>query len=97
MLNVTDEILDGHSSVDVSTATSEPVNKLKHEDAGVKLIDNKKKHMERTLSAAQRDQILFKESKEDMNVKKETTQVMKESSRNNVNAISEMTAAIEKD
>ena len=29
VLNATDEILDEHSSVDVSTATSEPVNKRK--------------------------------------------------------------------
>ena len=51
--------------------------------------------MERTLSAAQRDQILLKESKEEMNFKKEMTDIMKESSKNTVNAISGMTAAIE--
>ena len=51
--------------------------------------------MERTLSAAQRDQIILKESKEEMNLIKEMTKVMpKESSKNTVNAISEMTAAI---
>ena len=53
--------------------------------------------MERTLSAAQRDQMLLKESKEEMNFKKELTKIMKELSKNTVNAISEMRAAIEKD
>ena len=98
-LIVTDEMLDEDLSVDVNTDTSAntdtPASKRKPEDACVKLIDNKRKHMERTLSAAQRDQLILKESKEEMNFKKEMTEIMKESSKNTVNAISGMTTAIE--
>ena len=95
-LIVTDEMLDEDLSVDVNTDTSStPASKRKPEDACVKLIDNKRKHMERTLSAAQRDQLLLKESKEEMNFKKEMTEIMKESSKNTVNAISGMATAIE--
>ena len=93
-LIVTDEMLDEDLLVDVNTDTSStPASKRKPEDACV--IDNKRKHMERTLSAAQRDQLLLKESKEEMNFKKEMTEIMKESSKNTVNAISGMATAIE--
>ena len=51
--------------------------------------------MERTLSAAQRDQILLKESKDEMNFKKEMIEVMRESSKNTMSAISGITTAIE--
>ena len=78
-----DESLDGPdlSLNDVLdfTNTNVPLdNKRKAEDACIKLIDNKRKHMERTLNAAQRDQILLKESKEEMNFKKEMTDIMRE-------------------
>jgi molecular chaperone GrpE (heat shock protein) len=99
---IADEILGEDSSVDLdmfndsNTASSaSATNKRKPDDACIKLIDNKRKHMERTLSAAQRDQILMKESKEEMNFKKEMTEVMKESSKNTANAIAHMTTAIE--
>ena len=74
-----------------------PVDLLlnKAKDARLKLIDNKRKHMEHTLSATQHDKILLKESKDEMNFKKEMTEVMKESSRNTINAITQMTTAIE--
>ena len=70
-------------------------NKRKSKYACIKLIDNKRKHMERTLSAAQRDQLLLKEGKEEMNFNKEMTDVMRESSKNTASAISQMTTAIE--
>lgn len=95
---VENEILGDDLSVDLSdcaTASTSDTNKRKAEDACVKLIDNKRKHMERNLSAAQRDQILLKESRDEMNFKKEMTEVMKESSRNTSNAITQMTTAIE--
>lgn len=37
-----------------------------------KLTENKRKHIERQLSAAQRDQLLLKESNEDLKFKKTT-------------------------
>ena len=44
------------------------------------LIDNKRKHLERNLSAAQRDQLLIQEAKEDSKFKRDLTNVMRESS-----------------
>ncbi len=44
------------------------------------LIDNKRKHLERNLSAAQRDQLLVKEAKEDSKFKRDLADVMRESS-----------------
>ena len=44
-----------------------------------KLIGNKKKNMERELSASQRDQLLLNESKEDVQFKKDLATVMQKS------------------
>ena len=43
------------------------------------LIDNKRKHMERQLSAAQRDKLLMQESKEEKEFRKELSNSLKES------------------
>ncbi|XP_028414211.1 uncharacterized protein LOC114537269 [Dendronephthya gigantea] len=90
-----DLLQDCQDVLEDDITASASVNKRKAEDACVKLIDNKRKNMERTLSAAQRDQILMRESKEEMNFKKEMCEVMKESSKNTAGAIGQMTAAIE--
>eukprot|EP00794_Sanderia_malayensis_P014422 gene14422-biopygen11518 len=45
-----------------------------------KLIDNKRKHLEKALSAAQRDHMLINEAKEDTKFRKELAQSMKQSS-----------------
>ena len=44
-----------------------------------KLIDSKRKHMEKQLSAAQRDQLLISEAKEDAQFRKDLAQAMRES------------------
>ena len=44
-----------------------------------KLIDNKRKHLEKTLSAAQRDQLLIKDSNEDFQFRKDLTKAMQQS------------------
>ena len=44
------------------------------------MIGNKRKHLERNLSASQRDQLLIKEAKEDSQFKKELAEVMRDSS-----------------
>ena len=41
-----------------------------------KLIDNKRKHLERQLSASQRDQLLINESKEDSQFKKDIAEAI---------------------
>ena len=42
-----------------------------------KLIDNKRKHMERQLSSAQRDQLLMNEAKEDSKFKRDMAEAIK--------------------
>ena len=46
-----------------------------------RLIDNKRKHLERKLSATQRDCILINEAKEDKEMKKELANIMRESKK----------------
>ena len=51
------------------------------------LIENKRKHLGKQLSASQRDMILLSESGEDLNTRKEIVSVMKESSQSFSNTI----------
>ena len=44
-----------------------------------RLIDNKRKHLERNLSAAQRDQLFMKEMKNDAEFRKGLLQIVRES------------------
>ena len=44
-----------------------------------KLVDNKRKHMQKTLSAAQRDQVLLNKAKEDNQFRKDLAAAMRES------------------
>ena len=46
-----------------------------------KLIDNKRKHLERTLSARQRDALLLEEAKEDKSFRKDLTDALKDSTK----------------
>ena len=47
-----------------------PTNK-RRANCDTQLIDNKRKHLERSLSASQRDQLLIKEAKEDAQFRKD--------------------------
>ena len=58
-----------------STSTSEVVPSKRKGNCVPQLIDNKRKHLERNLSAAQRDQLLIKEAKEDSKFKKDLADV----------------------
>ena len=51
------------------------------ENAVPRLVDNKRKHLEKNLSAAERDKILINEAREDKEVRKNFTDVMKESNQ----------------
>ena len=51
------------------------------QNAVPKLIDNKRKHLEKTLSAAQRDQILLQEAREDKETRRDLASSMRESSQ----------------
>ena len=59
-----------------------------------RLIDNKRKHMERQLSAAQRDQLLLKESKEDSQFKKDMADAIIQSDQTFANAMQQMSQSI---
>ena len=56
-------------------------NTKKRKSCIPQLIDNKRKHLERNLGAAQRDQILFKEARDDAHFRKEMTEAMQESTK----------------
>ena len=55
-----------------------------------KLIDDKRKHLERKLSAAQRDQLLLKEAKEDAQLKCDVAEAIRQSNESFSNSIQQM-------
>ncbi len=69
--------LDGDENAPVTGNTN---RKRTSNIVPITLIDNKRKHMERQLSAAQRDKILLQESKDEKEFRSELTKSLKESS-----------------
>ena len=63
------------------------IQKRKAPNQVPKLIDNKRKHLEKTLSAAQRDKILLDEAKEDTKFRKNLSQCMSRSNESFTNAM----------
>ena len=88
---------DSEPNVDTgnSLQTSTPANTRKRKVGGSivpRLIDNKRKHLERNLLAAQGDQLLMKEMKNDAEFRKDLFQIMRKSNdcfSNSVKEISE--------
>lgn len=66
--NVDQNVLNDQSALPKTTPSTVP-----------KLIDNKRKHLERNLSAAKRDALFLEESKNDKIFRKELTDAIKES------------------
>lgn len=56
-----------------------PSPKRSRMDQVPRLVDEKRKHLERRLSAAQRDSLLMKEAKDDAHFKKDLCEAMRES------------------
>ena len=77
-----------------STQPKVTSQKRKPENIIPKLIDNKRKHMERQLSAAKRDELLLKESKEDLQFKKDMVEAIRESNRTFENSMQNMSFSI---
>ena len=77
-----------------STQPKVTSQKRKPENIIPKLIDNKRKHMERQLSAAKRDELLLKESKEDSQFKKDMAAAIRESNRTFENSMQHMSSSI---
>ena len=59
-----------------------------------KLIDNKRKHLERQLSASQRDQILINESKEEAQFKKDIAEAIRQSNQTLGQCMQQMSMSI---
>eukprot|EP00794_Sanderia_malayensis_P010301 gene10301-11364_t len=59
-----------------------------------KLIDNKRKHLQRRLSAAQRDSILMEESKDDKIFRQQLTETLKESSQSMAKAMNSISQSM---
>ena len=85
-----DVLEEPNSDESCATATKTPKRRMNV----VKLVDNKRRHMERNLSAAQRDQILINEAKEDAQFRKDLTQALRESTESFSNSIKEVSAAM---
>ena len=89
---------DSEPGVDTgnSLLTSTPANTGKHKVSGSivpRLIDNKRKHLERNLSAAQRDQLCMKEMKNDVEFRKDL-QIVRESNNCFSNSVKEISTSM---
>ena len=83
-----DQDLSGEVEADNNSDVVDKIyNTKKRKSCIPQLIDNKRKHLERNLSAAQQDQILFKEARDDAQFGKEMTEAMRESTES-INTVS---------
>ena len=57
-------------------------------------IDNKRKHLERQLSASQRDQLLINESKEDSQFKKDIAEAIRQSNETFAQSMQQMSMSM---
>ena len=90
---------DSEPNVDTgnSLQTSTPANTRKRKVGGSivpRLIDNKRKHLERNLSAAQRDQLFMKEMKNDAEFRKDLLQIVRESNDCFSNSVKEISKSM---
>ena len=83
--NASDTSSDLSFQADQSTqgeeTSSDQLRSLKRQGPVVQLIDNKRKHMERQLSSAKRDQILIDEAREDNESRKDLAESMLQSNQ----------------
>ena len=59
-----------------------------------KFVDDKRKHLQRNLSAAQRDKMLLDEAKEDAQFRKDMTEALRESTKSFSKGVKEMSSAM---
>ena len=78
---------------DEENEEEEPVSK-KAKSSVPRLIDSKRKHLEKSLSAAQRDQLLLKEAKDDAQFRKDLAQAMRESTESFTSSIKDISKAM---
>ena len=92
---------ESDSEPDVDTGNrlqaSTPANTGKHKVGGSivsRLINNKRKHLERNLSAAQSDQLFMKEMKNDAEFRKDLLQIVRESNDCFSNSVKEISTSM---
>ena len=70
--------IDVHTNLETGNSPDTPSRNMKPKAPNQvpKLIDNKRKHLEKTLSAAQRDKLLLDEAKEDLKFRKDLSEAM---------------------
>ena len=59
-----------------------------------KFVDDKRKHLQRNLSAAQRDKMLLDEAKEDAQFRKDMTEALRESTESFSKGVKEISSAM---
>ena len=85
----------GNNVASTSSASNEATTRKRPASNPVPmLIDNKRKHMERQLSAAQRDKLLMQESKEEKEFRKDLSSSLKESNNIFAESMKAMSASM---
>eukprot|EP00112_Aurelia_sp_Birch-Aquarium-sp1_P004609 Seg1522.13 transcript_id=Seg1522.13/GoldUCD/mRNA.D3Y31 product="hypothetical protein" protein_id=Seg1522.13/GoldUCD/D3Y31 len=69
-------------------------NRKRKQSCIPKLIDNKRKNLERSLSAAQRDQLLIREAKEDAQFRRDLAEAMRQSTESFAQSIKDVSKAM---
>ena len=86
--SITDDTSDVSTEVIGNKETIQPVCTIP------KLVDNKRRHMEKRLSQAQRDQVLMNSAKEDVLMKKNMLDMFDKSNKTLEQSISKMTTCL---
>ena len=69
-------------------------NRKRKQSCIPKLIDNKRKHLEKSLSAAQRDQLLIREAKEDAQFRRDLADAMRQSTESFAQSVKDVSKAM---
>ena len=85
---------DVESVKDITDNTDTKTNNTTNEDHAAKLVDEKRKHLERRLSAAQHDALLLNEAKEDRAERKEFCEMLKASNESFIPALNNMSESM---
>lgn len=86
---------DVESVKDITDNTdTKTINNTTNKDHAAKLVDEKRKHLERRLSAAQRDALLLNEAKEDRAERKEFREMLKASNESFITALNKMSESM---
>ena len=85
---------DVESVKDITDNTDTKTNNTTNKDHAAKLVDEKRKHLERRLSAAQRDALLLNEAKEDRAERKEFREMLKASNESFITALNNMSESM---